>query len=39
MIEPSRLSRWIYENEDIWQMDFLNPNKLSTFNRDRKVNF
>ena len=37
MIERSLLSRWIYENEDIWQLDFLNPNKLATFNRDRKV--
>jgi hypothetical protein len=39
LIEPSQLSRWIYENEDIWQLDFLDPNKLTTFDRDRKVDF
>ena len=39
MIEPSQLSHWIYENEDIWQLDFLNPGKLATYNRDRKVGF
>jgi len=39
MIEPSKLSQWIYEYEDIWQLDLLNPSKLATYNRDRKVDF
>lgn len=39
MIQPSQLSRWIYENEDIWQWYLLNPRNLVTFIKDRKVNF
>ncbi len=39
MIPPSQFSRWIYENKDIWQLDFMNPNNLASLNKDRKVGF
>lgn len=39
MIQPSQLSRWIYEYQDIWQWDLLNPSKLVSFIKDRNVVF
>ncbi len=39
MIQPSHLSQWIFEKEDLWQLDLLNPSRLNTFIKDRKVDF
>lgn len=39
MIKSSQLSHWIYENEDIWQLDLLNPRRLVSFIKDRNVDF
>ncbi len=39
LINPNSLTHWIIDHFDLWQMDFLNPDRLYFFCKDRSIIF
>lgn len=39
LINPNTVTRWIIEHFDLWQMDFMNPDRLHSFVQERSNKF
>jgi len=39
LLDPKQLAKWIDERDCIWQMNFMSPNELARFAKDRGVDF